>query len=246
MSKNKDKVMTFFSSPLFYILIGLIAGILLGKADTLFTNSRKNRKEADKIKGLEDQVTALQEQLTNRSSAPSAPPQSDLRLWTDPNGTLNLELDNAPVDAPASATPEQRRRLIALLTRLRPWIEGGSVSPAPKPAAPTFGSIPAPNPQPAQKPASVPKPVAPAEPRSGEAAIAPPPTTIVGQINAILQTRIVSTPLAAKRIQLTESPGGGVRVYVGMNFYEGVDTVPDAEVVAAIRAAIAEWEKKFG
>jgi hypothetical protein len=229
--------MSFFSSPLFYILIGLIAGILLGKADTLFTKSRKNRREAEKIKGLEAHAKALQEQLTSRPPATSAPPQSDLRLFTDANGTLNLELDNEPVNAPASATPEHRRRLIALLTQLRPWIEGGPAAPAPKPAAPK-PVMPA--------PAPAPKPVVHAEPKGGVAAVIPAPTTIVGQINAVLQTRIASTPLAEKRIQLTEAPGGGVRVYVGLKFYEGVDAVPDPEIVAAIRAAIAEWEKKVG
>ena len=224
--------MSFFSSPLFFILIGLIAGTLLGKADTLFTNSRKNRKEADKIKGLESQVTALQKQLDSRPPVSAASPSSDLRLWTDANGTLNLELDNKPVNAPASATPEHRRRLIALLTQLRPWIESGPAAPAPKAAAPA--------------PAPMPKPVVPAEPKTGEAAIAPPPTTIVGQINAVLQARLVSTPLANKRIQLVEAPNGGVRVYIGLKFYEGVDAVPEPEIVAAIRAAIAEWEKKVG
>jgi hypothetical protein len=234
--------MSFFSSPLFYVLIGLIAGILLGKADTLFTNSRKNRKEAERIEGLEAHAKALQEQLTSRPPTTSAPPQNDLRLFTDANGTLNLELDNEPVNAPASATPEHRRRLISLLTQIRPWIEGGPVAPAaPKPAA----STPARAPQSAAR-APAPKPAAPAEPKSGEAAIAPPPTTIVGQINAVLQARLAATPLADKRIQLVEAPNGGVRVYIGLKFYEGVDAVPDPEIVAAIRAAIAEWEKKVG
>lgn len=231
--------MSFFSSPLFFILIGLVAGVLLGKVDTLFTNSLKNRKENNKIQDLESQVTALQKQLDSRPPVSAVPPSSDLRLWTDANGTLNLELDNKPVNAPTSATPEHRRRLIALLNQLRPWIESGPAAPAPKPAAPA----PAPA---AVAPAPMPKPIVPAEPKTGEAAIAPPPTTIVGQINAVLQARMTSTPLAGKRIQLTESPNGGVRVYVGLKFYEGVDSVPDPEIVAAIRAAIAEWEKKAG
>jgi hypothetical protein len=34
-------------------------------------------------------------------------------------------------------------------------------------------------------------------------------------------------------------------VYVGLKRYAGVGEVPDPAVQSAIRAAIAEWEKKF-
>lgn len=42
-----------------------------------------------------------------------------------------------------------------------------------------------------------------------------------------------------------ESISGGVNVYVGIQRYEAIDDIPDDEVKAAIRAAIAEWEKKY-
>jgi hypothetical protein len=71
------------------------------------------------------------------------------------------------------------------------------------------------------------------------------PTSIVGQINMILQAHIANTPLATPGIILLESPSGGVNVYIGVEKYEGVDAVPNEEVKAAIRAAIAEWETKF-
>jgi hypothetical protein len=66
----------------------------------------------------------------------------------------------------------------------------------------------------------------------------------VAQIDDVLQSRLVGTPLAAKRIRLGETPGGGVLVYIGTDRYEGIDAVPDPEAVAAIRAAISEWEKR--
>jgi hypothetical protein len=44
---------------------------------------------------------------------------------------------------------------------------------------------------------------------------------------------------------LTQSPEGGVIVYVGLTKYMGVDSVPDPEIKAAIRAAISEWENKY-
>ena len=44
---------------------------------------------------------------------------------------------------------------------------------------------------------------------------------------------------------MMESPSGGVIVFVGVNKYEGVEDVPNEDVKAAIRAAIAEWEQKY-
>jgi hypothetical protein len=222
----------------FTLILIMLAVLFVGYGIGLFEMHVRRRKQIEKLEA------ALKMEQTKAESVPppAAPPPSDLRLWTDANGTLNLELDNEPVNDPASATPEHRRRLISLLTQIRPWIEGGPVAPAaPQPAA----STPVPAPQYAA-PAPAPKPAVPAEPKSGEAAIAPPPTTIVGQINAVLQAQLAATPLADKRIQLVEAPNGGVRVYIGLKFYEGVDAVADPEIVAAIRGAIAEWEKKVG
>ena len=68
---------------------------------------------------------------------------------------------------------------------------------------------------------------------------------MVGQINAILQLRIANTKLAEQGVTMIESPYGGVYVYVGLNKFEGVDAVPDEDIKAAIRAAIAEWERKY-
>ncbi len=68
---------------------------------------------------------------------------------------------------------------------------------------------------------------------------------MVAQIDTILQARLAGTPLAERGIFLTQSPEGGVNVYVGLTRYEGIDDVPDPEVKAAIRAAIAEWENKY-
>ena len=71
------------------------------------------------------------------------------------------------------------------------------------------------------------------------------PATMVGQIDAILQEHLIGSPLASRGIRLFEPPEGGVVVMVGMNKYNGVSEVPDADVQAVIRGAIAEWEKKY-
>lgn len=72
-----------------------------------------------------------------------------------------------------------------------------------------------------------------------------PAGSIVTQIDSVLQTRLVGTPLEDRGVFLTQSPEGGVMVYVGLTKYAGIDDVPDPEIKAAIRAAITEWEDKY-
>jgi hypothetical protein len=80
--------------------------------------------------------------------------------------------------------------------------------------------------------------------RAKPAQPAPAAQSIVAQIDEILQSRLVGTPLAARRIRLGETPGGEVLVFIGADRYDGLEAVPDQEVVTVIRSAIAEWEKK--
>jgi hypothetical protein len=61
----------------------------------------------------------------------------------------------------------------------------------------------------------------------------------------VLQERLAGTPLEERGIFLSQSPDGGVMVYVGLTKYMAIDDVPDADIKAAIRAAITEWENKY-
>jgi hypothetical protein len=225
-----------------------------------------------------------------------------LRLIMDNGNQLRLEVDGQSADA-AQLAPEQRKRIIDLLMKLRPWIDASAaksavhpqpVSPRPihsapiaashsgtgpisqhisKPKAPAADRMPplpkrkhasataqtvkveepkkkaeaTPVPQPISKPiAPVPasKPVrsrVEVPSKKGEAV----PSTMVGQIDAILQAHLSSLPLENRVIRLIESPEGDVAVMVGLTKYNGVGEVPDPQVQDIIRAAIAEWEDKY-
>jgi hypothetical protein len=167
-------------------------------------------------------------------------PPSLMRLSQDPEGRLQLEMDNEPVNT-ATISPDQRKRLIALLTALRPWLEGKTTEPAmPGPApAPPLTPRPAPAPAPVVPDAALPGALVAAE------EVPTAPQSIVAQIDAILQIRITGTELQQAGIKLQESPEGGVLVWVGLDKYQSVDEVPDEAIKAAIRAAIVEWENKF-
>jgi hypothetical protein len=166
---------------------------------------------------------------------------------------LTLDLDGARVDT-RTLSSDQRKRLIEMLNVMRPWLEGKPVTPPPPPqprSASTPSAVSPPStpsaaiqtPQPALSPST---PVTPRSPSiAKEDRPVAPANSIVGQIDAILQARLEGTPLDERGIFLAQSPEGGVMVYIGLTKYMGVEEVPDAEIKAAIRAAIAEWENKY-
>lgn len=181
-----------------------------------------------------------------------------LRLSLDDKRQPCLDMDGQLVDT-SQMSPQQRKRLIDLMVMMRPWIESGPVASSKPQAAPASAPEP---PPPAGVAAGaqratvppfdsqpVPRSTGPLKLTTGPAgaaeAPASAPMTMVAQIDAILQAKIIGTPLAGRGIRLVESAQGGAMVVVGLTRYAGVGDVPDPEVQAAIRAAIAEWENKY-
>lgn len=150
-----------------------------------------------------------------------------LRVWRTGDTKLRLGMDGQQLANANELQPEQRRRLIKLVVDLRPWLEtpsdaasalqptGRTAAPQPKPAAVTAEEKPA----------------------------APVLKSIIEQIDDVLQTKLEGSPLKSRDIHLTEGPGGVVVVKIGLNKYEGIDTVPEAEIQTLIRQAVTEWEK---
>lgn len=175
-----------------------------------------------------------------------------LRIKTE-NGVLTLDLDGARVD-PSALSAQERKRLIELVNLMRPWLEkrrapisapdpSTEVPPLPHPSTQLRAG---PKPDRVLAEPAAPRPVSQQPPGSmREERPAASTNSIVAQIDAILQARMAGTPLEGRRVFLTQSPDGGVNVYVGLTRYMSVDEVPDAEVKAAIRAAISEWENKY-
>jgi len=215
-------------------------------------------------KGYKQRRAEEEQEKTNNPPARATPvtmkvDDPGLMRIKNENGYLTLDLDGVRADT-ASLTADQRKRLIEMLTLIRPWLEG---KPVPAPAAPVQSDpgtpLPA-QPKPvASAPASstlgpTPKPpgremAAPAAAKGSTSEIedrsAPPATGIVGQIDSILQARLASTPLAGRGIYLSNSPEGGVIVNVGLQKFNGIDEVTDPEIKATLRAAITEWENKY-
>ena len=188
------------------------------------------------------------EEKKNNPAAPATPvtvkvDDPGLMRIKNESGSLALDLDGTRVNT-AALTVDQRKRLIEMLNVIRPWLEG-KPAPVPAPAPAVMQAPPPPQPRPA------PAPQPPATPAAKSAANAkaeetqPKAIGIVGQIDTVLQARLIGTPLEGRGIYLSNSPEGGVVVNVGLNKYNGIDEVPDPEIKAALRAAITEWENKY-
>jgi hypothetical protein len=171
------------------------------------------------------------------------------------NGVFALDLDGNRVD-PVSLSSEQRKRLMEVLNILRPWLESKPVAdPSVGAQASSFQARPTPSLQTPARPAPpqpTPLSTSTSQTRAPKPAVIPledrpaaPANSIVTQIDTILQSRLIGTPLEERGIFLTQSAEGGVIVYVGLTRYNGIEEVPDPEIKAAIRGAITEWENKY-
>jgi hypothetical protein len=191
---------------------------------------------------------------TNKALAPIKPITVDdpgvMRIKNE-NGRLTLDLDGTRVDT-NSFSADQRKRLIETISSIRPWLEG---KPAPAPITGPLQPQPQPQlqqpiaPPPSVQPINPPAPINPFVPKPATIAKedrpSAPATSMIGQIDSILQEHLAGTPLEERGVFLAQSPDGGVIVYVGLTKYMAIDDVPDAEVIAAIRTAIKAWENKY-
>jgi hypothetical protein len=66
--------------------------------------------------------------------------------------------------------------------------------------------------------------------------------SIVEQVDEILQQILHEEGLNDVNIRLTEMVNRGLVVWVGKEFFEGIDAVPDPAVKDYIRQAVKRWE----
>jgi hypothetical protein len=164
-----------------------------------------------------------------------------LSAWRTSSNQVWLGMDGMRMNDNTALKPEQYQRLLALVLDLRPWLETTRPG-APKPE-PT---------QPPLRPATTaPAVVAQAQKTQKKNGLqvdekpepAPVLDSIIQQIDKVLQEKLATSAFKERGIQLVEGPGGIVIVKDGVKNYEGLDAVPDPEVKAFIRQAVADWEK---
>lgn len=225
-------------APVLIPLVTLLIGWVIGFFDSNLRTSKKIKQAETSaevaVKEAKDRIAETEARLASIAVTPITVDDPGLLRIKNENGTLTLDLDGARVNT-SLLSPDQRKRLIEMLSLMRPWLEG---KPAPSMMTPPPAPISAPV---APKPAPPQSAIVAKKDDKPEAA----PGSMVAQINAILQSRIANTKFAGQGITLMETPSGGVSVFVGLNRYDGIEAVPDEEVKAAIRVAISEWENKY-
>jgi hypothetical protein len=226
-----------------YIFLAVIVGWFIGFLDSNLRTSKKIEAAEMKMKEAEKKIAEAEQNF--QSTLQDDP--GLLRLKIN-DGRFTLEVDGTLV--PREISPDRKKRLIELVTILRQWLDSGqSATAVSQPAAPVQVQ-PAPDPVQVVVPVPVASPLQPLlqplfPPKKPEPEKDIKSLSIVQQIDTVLQARLADTALAKRGVRLQESIQGGVEVYVGLNKFHAVDDVPDEEIKAAIRAAIAEWEKKY-
>ncbi|MBE0670451.1 MAG: hypothetical protein IH588_07680 [Anaerolineales bacterium] len=220
-------------------LVVLLIGFFIGYVDSNVRSVKKIEAAETKEKNARAEAEKkLAEAGISKASAPSATDDPGLLRLKYKNGEPFLELDGKIV-TPKNVSPDQKKRLIELITVMRPWVEGGQIAPA--------VSHPSASQQTPLAPVSpaevVSRPLQPAKKAEVEKPFAS--LSIVQQIDSILQERLLNTPLEKSGLRLHESLQGGVEVYVGVQKFDSIDDVPDPVMKSTIRAAIAEWEEKY-
>jgi|WetSurMetagenome_2_1015567.scaffolds.fasta_scaffold256575_2 hypothetical protein len=69
---------------------------------------------------------------------------------------------------------------------------------------------------------------------------------LVAQIDTILQDLILHSSLAKRDVHLVEDSTNGVVVWIGLDKYKGIDSVPDDEIRTLIHKAVNDWEQRMG
>lgn len=153
-----------------------------------------------------------------------------LSINRDDSNELILELEGQIIPDKNQLSPANKRLLVNLLVEVRPWLETTLTSVEQKTEKP---------PEPIESTPIPPAPIAVSESKPALSNI-----SIVSQIDSVLQNRLAASSMANQGIRLTESPTGGVRVCVGLDKYDGIDSVPNPDIKEFIRQAVAEWERQ--
>ena len=202
------------------------------KMEAVRVEAERKMKEAEKK--LEE-VKQLGSQTSTTSSL--------LRLHTSENRVV-VEMDGKPLSG--AVTVDEKKRLIELISYMRPFIEGTAkpgVSGMSQPPLAQPMPVSAPQPEIKPVPASIIPSVQPVKKLDPEQEFAM--LSIVQQIDSVLQKRLLGTPFEGQGIRLQESLQGAVEVYVGLQKYEAIDDVKDEAIKKMIRGAISEWEEKY-
>ena len=222
---------------------------LIGYGLGLFESWAKEKMRKEEKE--EPQVAETPPQLIEENYA--------LAIFEEGNDLI-LKMDGNKLGDHTQMNEGQRKRLINLIVRLRPWLDASKSAPQPAASRPQPRPA-APPPAPVSRPSTpppAPPPTISAAPKPASSKIESQPVAIektaeemeyaklsmVEQIDWILQKKLEHHPLKPRRIRLKGALTGGVNFLIGDESYEYVDEIPYPDIKEIIQKSISEWEDK--
>ena len=226
MAIESNLIVFFFFGMAGLLLLGLIIFLVF-----YFSKSDKKKVAADRTRPLVE-VTEPDAEIEREQQTPGKSEASRLVTFGRMNqdDRFAVRFEGEWISQPSQLSLIQRDRLAKNIREAVEWL--GSESAQTKEEAssrPSFSD--------SLVPPLVPEKVVEKHKRQ---------LSIVEQVDDILQEILASSPLAEKNIRLTETPNKGVIVWVGNEYYEGINAVPDDEVKRIIRQAVKKWEDVTG
>ncbi len=191
---------------------------------------------------------------------PPVPPEDRLsevaQLWRDlDNHRLAIRMGGLLYRQNQALTPQQASDLTSVVRELSLWLAPASqeaqpqtempapsrAAPPPLPQTPSFDN----QEQEKVRPVSMNPVAALVSSLQREVKAPPKPVSLAGQVDEILQEKLVNSPLANRGIRITEAPDSSLIVWVGLEKYSGLDAVTDVEVRQIIQSAVQEWGKRM-
>jgi hypothetical protein len=169
------------------------------------------------------------------------------RIWKDKSSLQPvLEIEGDLFRRAEDIHPDQLEKFNSAITELCNWL--GQPAPTPTPSAETPAFLtnepfpPTLTEKPARRgPLDLLKNSLDADVRS---AMKSAPKSLAAQVDDILQEKLAESGLADRGIRIMDTPSADLVVMVGLSKYDGIDAVPDPEIQAIIREAVAEWGRR--
>jgi hypothetical protein len=249
-------------------LIGIIIGFLTGM---LISNLRAGHDKKSPVvaaaiqKNIDSTSSADQSVEPSNGTPPGSPePEGLIRIWYEAgNKQLAVETNNHIFSSAEDLSIEELRRLVTATNDLNHWL---GIHPQPDSTV-RANNVNIPlldqpvarllvQPSTTQSASNILldiqriknnplKALLKAFEETNVAKIEPVTLTMAGQIDEILQKKLENTPYENLGIRLADTPSHGVVVMVGLNKYDGIESVPDETIRTLIREAVAEWEKQM-
>lgn len=202
----------------FALAIGFFLGLFLLSLDVPFLKKLFQKDDSDELgSDLPAAASGTSPQPNPEIKKPSPDSQLLLKVWKSEG--------KAPVYEFKGVYVEKKKLPVELLNIITVQ-EVSTPQPEPQPEVPLAANAPEPSPE-----------------FEEEEEVEIKMLSVVDEVNEILQHKLHGSALAGKGIHLMENYNKEIRFWVGLESYNDVEEIPDAEIRRMINEAVKEWEQ---